>query len=225
MGFTREGGANSHADPRLDSRECGHPAPLSPRMVLESINKPEHWLYTDLERCLLFKYDQIPPFTVVWIAKCVNFPSAYSISRTLSSATGQARAAVTTLAFGCLAIQVRKVVPRATMNPATSITVEEREGPWEQVTLQVWPPPPEPVRWPAPMGLLDEHGLETLADRFSPAGAGSRSGSGIRRPRPRCKRRMARRSASRTRDEGSSPGSSTETRSWSGTTARPTRCA
>ena len=55
------------------------------------------------------------------------------------------------------------------MNPKTVITVEERSGPWEQVVLQVWPPPPEPVRWPASIGLLDEHGLETLAQRFSPS--------------------------------------------------------
>jgi hypothetical protein len=36
--------------------------------------------------------------------------------------------------------------------------------------MQVWPIPPEPVRWPAAVGVLDEHGLETLAQRFSPVG-------------------------------------------------------
>jgi len=144
-------------------------------MVLESVNGPEHWLYTDLERTLMFKCGLMPPFTDVWIAQCVNFPSTYSISRILSTATRrdahcQARAAVTTLAFGILAIQVLKVVPLNTMSPETKITVEERPGPWDRLALQVWPIQPEPVRWPASVGVLDEYGLETLAQRFSPSG-------------------------------------------------------
>ena len=144
-------------------------------MVLESVNGPEQWLYTDLERTLMSKCGLMPPYTNVWIAKCVNFPSTYSISRTLSTATDrdadrQARAAVTTLAFGTLAIQVLKVVPRSTMPPKTSITVDQRPGPWDRLALQVWPIQPEPVRWPASVGVLDEDGLETLAQRFSPGG-------------------------------------------------------
>lgn len=145
---------------------------LKTSMVLESVNNLKHWIYTELERCLLFNRDQIPAFTNVWIAKCVNSPSAYTISRNLSIANDQTRAAVTTLAFGSLAIQVRKVVPPAMTHPETTITVEQRPGSWEKVVLEVWPPPML-VRWPAPMGLLDEHGLETLAERFSPAGSES----------------------------------------------------
>ena len=146
-------------------------------MVLESINQPEHWHYSELERCLLFLQEQIPGYTHVWIAKCADFPSTYGVSRNLSTTAGHARATVATLAFGCLAMQVRKVVPRATMNPATTITVEERPGPWEQVVLQVWPPQPDPVHWPAAMGLQGEHGLESLEARFSPTGAESEADS------------------------------------------------
>jgi len=144
-------------------------------MVLESVNGPEQWIFTDLERTLIAQRGLMPRFTGVWIAQCVNFPSTYSISRILSTAMDrdaqhQGRAGVTTLAFGTLAIQVLKVVPRSTMPTTTSITLDQRPGPWDRLALQVWPIPPEPIRWPAAVGVLDEHGLETLAQRFSPLG-------------------------------------------------------
>jgi len=141
-------------------------------MVLEAINGPERCLYSDLERCLLsHKRDQVPPFTFVWIAKWIDSAGPSSISRILSRATTPDRATVTTLAFGCLAIQVLKVVPRATLDPAMNITMEQREGPWEQVALQVWPQRRDPVSWPTLMGLQGEGGLDVLEKRFSPADA------------------------------------------------------
>jgi hypothetical protein len=151
-------------------------------MVLESVNGPEHWIYTDMERTLIAQRGLMPRFTGVWIAKCVNFPSTYSISRILSTATdqdaqNQARAGVTTMAFGTLAMQVLKVVPRSTIPANASISLDQRPGPWDRLALQVWPIPPEPVRWPASVGVLDEHGLETLAQRFSPV-VGAERGQG-----------------------------------------------
>jgi hypothetical protein len=159
-----------HAACFVDIHDCKTIAlwSLKTSMVLEAVNDPEHWLYSDLDRCLLMKKDQIPPFTNIWIAKCINFSTLYSTSRTLSNPHDQARASVSTLAFGCLAIQVRKLLPSSPLNPNTVVTVEERPGPWEQVVSQVWPPSPELVHWPASMGLDGEHGLETLAERFSP---------------------------------------------------------
>jgi len=147
-------------------------------MVTEPISPPEHWNYSDLDRCLLYLREQIPPHTDVWIAKSVNFPSSYSISRNLSTAASQVRAGVTTLDFGVLAIQVRKLVVPATVNPRKKFTVEEREGPWERTLLQIWPLRGEPVRWPAEMGVNGELGLDALADRFSPVSPGSTPAAG-----------------------------------------------
>jgi hypothetical protein len=128
-------------------------------MVLEAVKGPEQCLFSDLERCLLsHKRDQIPPFTFVWIAKLIDSAGLSSEGRILSTATTSNRAAVTTLAFDCLTFQVRKVVPSTTLDPATNITIEQREGPWDQVLLQIWPQPPELVHWPAPMGLHGEWG-------------------------------------------------------------------
>jgi hypothetical protein len=89
------------------------------------------------------------------------------------------RAGVTMLAFGTLAIQVRKLVPSNPMDPATNITVEQRQGPWERLALQVWPLPPVPVQWPADMGINGVVGLETLADRFAPPARCPQESGGI----------------------------------------------
>ena len=159
----------------LDLNECKSLVlwAVKTAMVLEPMNEPNHWLYTDLERTLLWKCESVPEFTNVWIAKCVDWPSIYSVSRILSTAIGGAsergvRAAVTTLAFGNLAIQVRKLVFPEPKDPAMDITVEERKGPWERTMLQVWPPEAAPVHWPAEMGINGELGLESLEVRFSP---------------------------------------------------------
>ncbi len=143
-------------------------------MVFESVNGPDHWLYSDLDRSLMAQRDLIPPLTDVWIAKCVGFPSTYSTGRNLSTAASpvgesQVRASVTTLAFSSLTIQVRRLVLSPAMDPMSKITVGQRLGPWERIVLQVWPLPAEPVHWPAAVGIAGIYGLGTLGDRFGPA--------------------------------------------------------
>ena len=39
-------------------------------------------------------------------------------------------------------------------------------GPWSRLTVQVWPPS-DGARWPPPMGLNGEPGLDALAERFA----------------------------------------------------------
>jgi hypothetical protein len=138
-------------------------------MVLEAIKGFDQCLYTDLERCLLSHgRDEIPPHTFVWIAKVVRSTGPYSVGRILGTGMPITLASVTTLEFGCLAIQVCKILPAIPLDPAMKITVEQREGPWEQALLQIWPQPPEPICWPPSVDLPGEEGMEALAKRFSP---------------------------------------------------------
>jgi hypothetical protein len=59
------------------------------------------------------------------------------------------------------------------MLAGTNITLDQRPSPWDRPALPVWPIPAEPVGWPAAVGVLNEHALERLAQRFSPVdGAG-----------------------------------------------------
>jgi hypothetical protein len=160
----------------LDLHECNSLSrwAVKTSMVCESVNEPAHWIHNDLERTLISQRDEMPPFSVVWIAKCVGFSSIYSMARNLGmgagvDVTGQPRASVATFVFGELAIQVRKIVPRPNTPPSATITVEERPGPWQQIVLQVWPPPSEPICWPARVGIASEDGLDMFAERFSPA--------------------------------------------------------
>ena len=54
------------------------------------------------------------------------------------------------------------------VGPKTQVTADVRRGPWDQLTVQVWPPRAT-VNWPPPMGLNGEMGLDALAERFSVA--------------------------------------------------------
>ena len=142
-------------------------------MVLEALNSSENWRYSDLERCLLHIHETIPIHTYVWIARAVEFGSVYTMSRNLSTQAEidvdrQVRGGVTTMAFGSIAIQVRKIAIPAAISWVEQITVEERKGPWEQAAMQVWPSNGRSLSWPPSIGLRGEQGLDLFAERFSP---------------------------------------------------------
>ncbi len=136
-------------------------------MVLETTNEPKIWRFTDPERCLFYKREQIPPFTFVWIANWIDSPGPSYGSRVLGDKSD--RATVTTFGFGTLVFQVLKVVPcDATGNK----TMELRPGlPWGQIMLQVWKPQVVPICWPPQMEIHGEAQLEALELRFSRTGA------------------------------------------------------
>jgi len=136
-------------------------------MVLETTNEPEVWRFTDTERCLFYTREEIPPFTLVWIATWSDSPGPSYASRVLGDKSD--RATVTTFGFGTLIFQVLKVVPC----DATGIkAMDLRPGlPWGQIMLQVWKPQAVPVCWPPPMPIRGEAELEALELRFSRLGA------------------------------------------------------
>lgn len=142
-------------------------------MVLESALPPPEWFFTDQERERLRIDKLLPHWTSVWIAKCVEHSGLYSACKrprsTESIRDGTITASVTTLAFGSLAIQTRTLRIPSGVPPNTRVTVAERAGPWDELTLQVWPILIEQVSWPSGMACRGEAGLHELTERFSPA--------------------------------------------------------
>lgn len=152
----------------LDIHDCKTLALWSVKtsMMLEVVNPPEDWAFSELDRCLLYTKDQVPESTDVWLATCANFPSTYGVSRILSNEGKPDRVGITTLCFGCLTIQVRKM-SIVTARPGVKVIIDEQPGPWEQVLLRIWPSTSPPISWPAKTGLNGENGLVALANRFS----------------------------------------------------------
>ncbi len=96
-------------------------------MVLQTLDEPENWLYSDLERALMWKKQPMPSFVGIWIANCVGHTETYSQSRSMwtgpsRGAERQARGNAITMAFGTLAIQVLK----ATAKNGARIMVDKR---------------------------------------------------------------------------------------------------
>jgi hypothetical protein len=142
-------------------------------MVMQTLGEPETWLFSELERTLLWKREQIPRMTGVWIANCSGHSGSYSQSRSMwtgpsRDAQGQVRGNVITMAFGSLAIQLLKVVPHRELVPGMEVTVAQNPGPWEEVARRIWPIQPEAVSWPPASGIRSESELDLFAERFCP---------------------------------------------------------
>jgi len=156
----------------LDTHDCKTLAlwAVMSTMVLETFNEAETWRFTDLERCLFHKCEQIPPFTRVWTAKWIASPGPFYESHNQATEKSSDRGTVTTFAFGNLAFQVLKVVPH---NPKmSSFFVATWPGlPWDQIMLQVWEPQVVPICWPPLMAIHGEADFDELALRFSPPSA------------------------------------------------------
>jgi hypothetical protein len=142
-------------------------------MVLQTLGDEENWLYSDLDRTLMWKNQKMPPFTGIWIAQCVGHTETYTQSQSLwtgqsRDAERQARGNAITMAFGTLAIQVLKVVPPGEATPGREISIAQGRGYWEETALPIWPLKTDPVRWPPPSGIRHESELELFAQRFRP---------------------------------------------------------
>jgi hypothetical protein len=142
-------------------------------MVLESALPPPEWFFTNQERERLRIDELLSHWTSVWIAKCVEHYGLYSACKRLrdtkSVRAGTVTASVTTMAFGSLAIQTRTLRVPSRVPPNTRVTVAERAGPWDELTLQVWPILIEQVPWPPGIVFRGEAGLHELTERFNPA--------------------------------------------------------
>jgi hypothetical protein len=140
-------------------------------MVLQTLGQEENWLYSDLDRTLMWNNQKIPSFMGIWIAQCVGHTEIYTQSQSLwtgpsRGAAHQARGNAITMAFGSLAIQVLKVVPPGDPISVREISIAQGRGYWEDKALPIWPPRLDPVRWPPPSGIRHESELDSFAVRF-----------------------------------------------------------
>ncbi|MCP4539890.1 MAG: hypothetical protein GY832_22350 [Chloroflexi bacterium] len=137
-------------------------------MVLETLYPKREFFYSEIERQCMHAVSAIPERTSIWIAQCVNQPNIYSAGKDLQTASGdsEAKAYVTTMAFGSLAFQVVSIRSSANLSREIPITYDLREGPWDEVLLQVWPLILHSQQWPPSQGLNGELGLEALTDRL-----------------------------------------------------------
>jgi hypothetical protein len=142
-------------------------------MVMQTLGETDTHLFTELERTLFWKREQIPQMIGIWVANCPGHPSTYSQSRSMwtgpsRGAEWQARGNVITMAFGSLAIQILKVALNREVASGTEVTVSQNPGPWEEVARRIWPIQPDSVRWPPASGLRSEADLDLFAERFCP---------------------------------------------------------
>jgi hypothetical protein len=142
-------------------------------MVFEALRPAETpWFFTNSERKVLRESQQLPPLTSVWIAKCVEFAGPYTFACDLAGdaeiSGDPVRTFVITMGFGSLAIQVLVGKLTSSIPQRSTITGDLRPGPWDQVTIQIWPVQSERVSWPASMGLSGERGLDRFSQRWTP---------------------------------------------------------
>lgn len=145
---------------------------LKNAMVLETLRPSRPWFYTKADRRELM--DTLEPIqrTSIWITKCFGHLRTYCAASDLKGVAGQSgdqvEAYVTTMCFGPLAIQVLSTKLPNSILVGTTITADVRPGPWDSVTLQIWPPRQERVGWPPSVALSGEVGLLTFGERWSP---------------------------------------------------------
>ncbi len=139
-------------------------------MALEALYPEREFFYSEIERQYMRAARAIPERTSIWIAKCVNQPNIYSAGKDLHTAPGDdgVKAYVTTMAFGSLAFQVVSIRTLANLPREIPITYDSREGPWDNILLQVWPIIPYSQQWPPSYGLDGGWGLDVLTERLSP---------------------------------------------------------
>ncbi len=140
-------------------------------MVLEGLDPAQPRLYSDSERIQLRLTHAIPQRACVWLAACVEQNTIYAEAEYLygMKRSPGLRGVATTMAFGSVAIQVLALRVPASVRDFTKVTIQLREGPWEEVLVPIWPVHQGNLTWPPRQGLLGESGLKALADRFSPA--------------------------------------------------------
>ena len=140
-------------------------------MVFEALRFGRSWFFAKTDRVALREALSPTPWTAVWIAKCVEPPGAFCSASNLSGVAGrladQVKAYVTTMCFGPLAIQVLTYKLPSSVALSANVTAEPKPGPWEQVTIPIWPAQLAPVAWPPSLGLSGELGIEAFSKRWS----------------------------------------------------------
>jgi hypothetical protein len=141
-------------------------------MVYETLRHKTPWFYTSQERKSIRELYLLPPLTSIWIAKCVGYTGLYCSASDMSGnvveTLNTAKGFVTTMGFGPIAIQILNTKLSKSISQNITITPNLQPGPWDQITIQIWPIGADIVTWPNEIGLKGKHGLENFNQRWKP---------------------------------------------------------
>jgi hypothetical protein len=139
-------------------------------MVLEALRPTQSWYFLDSERDALMKSLDMPPWTHVWIAKCINyqgvFTSGVDLGGVVNTSSGPVKGYVTTLGFGPLAIQVLNMRFATPTDPLAKLIIERPSSSLDYAILPIWPYQQQIMNWPPSNVLSGESGLEALSKRW-----------------------------------------------------------
>lgn len=135
-------------------------------MVLEGMDPAEKRGYSQFQRECLRLRATIPWRTSIWLAASDAPDWFMSTKNRHTGETPEGISGVSiTMAFAHAVLQILTIRVPEDVGPKTEVTTDVRQGPWSQLTIQIWPPRAE-VRWPPSMGLNGEAGFDALAERF-----------------------------------------------------------
>jgi hypothetical protein len=141
-------------------------------MVFEALRSTRLWFFDETERRNLRETQQPTPRISVWIAKCVDnkgiFCSGIDLKGDTVPNAENLKAYVTTMGFGPLGIQVVSIKTPDTIAQNINITTDLRPGPWDRISIRIWPLQQDRVIWPASMGLSGDLGLTKFSERWNP---------------------------------------------------------
>ncbi len=131
-------------------------------MCLETRNERSLWLYTHLDRTLLYANRSIHETTEVWICYWVNSQGPFYEVR--KSGGKDIELYVFTFVFGNLIFQVLHWVPiDFDKLQLERITIE---GPWDVALIPIRYPKDSPITWRPKLGINGEDGFKQLESRF-----------------------------------------------------------
>jgi hypothetical protein len=114
---------------------------------------------------------QMPSWTRVWIAKCMNYQGIFTSGADLggvsNASSGPVRGYVTTLGFGPLAIQILNIRFTIATDPSAHLIMHRPHSPLDAATLPIWPSEHEIVSWPPSTELSGESDLDALSKRWA----------------------------------------------------------
>lgn len=139
-------------------------------MVFEALRPTRSWFFLEEEREDLMSHLQIPDWTHVWIARCINYQGVFTSGVDLGGVTNvssdRIKGYVTTLGFGPLAIQVLNFRFAMPTDPKAKIKLDRPASPLDAAILSIWPPEVQLVNWPPSSGLSGESDLEAMSKRW-----------------------------------------------------------
>lgn len=139
-------------------------------MVFEALRRGSRRFYFAHDRAAIRGTTTLPTRTAIWLARCVDLPGVFVTASDHADTPDHsplgARLYSTTMGFGHLAIQVITVKIPTNVPDSMLVHPDMLPGPWEDLTLPL-SDTGRAIRWPQPLALNGELGLETFAARWN----------------------------------------------------------